>query len=89
MIFFSEPYLYVISHEHKKILKETANLLRTLRIEKKLSQEQLAFEIGMSRTQYQAIERGITNFGILTLYRLAEVLEVDPISLVIPQEKQT
>lgn len=73
----------MISLEEKVILKETADLLRDLRNKKKLSQKQLAFEIGISRTQYQAIERGIANFGVLTLYKLAEILEIDPRQLLI------
>lgn len=76
----------MVSPEEKERLEKTGNLLRVLRIEKKLSQKQLAFEIGVSRSQYQYMESGEANFGILTLYRLAEALEVDPTVLIVSQE---
>lgn len=73
----------MISREEGLILKEMGDLLRFLRTKKNLSQEQVAFEVGISRSQYQSLERGVANFGILTLYRLAEVLEVDPAVFII------
>lgn len=47
-----------------------------LRIRKDLSQVQVAFEIGTSEGQYQRIEYGKINTGILTIYKLSEILEV-------------
>ena len=76
----------MITPEQKDLLKKSGNQLRILRTERRLSQKQLAFELGVSRAQYQNMESGKANFGILYLYKLAEVLEVEPNDLLVKTE---
>lgn len=52
--------------------------LRALRNERGLSQEALAFEVGLHRTYVSDIERGARNPTILVVERLASALKVTP-----------
>lgn len=60
--------------------EEIANLLghkiRTLRVEKNLTMEELALESGMDYSQLSRIERGKINTSVYQIYTLAKVLEV-------------
>ena len=58
--------------------------LRRLRGERGISQERLALEAGVDRTMLSKIERRISNPSIETLLKLANRLNVDPVSLVSP-----
>lgn len=49
--------------------------IRRLRLEAKLSQEQLAERAGTDLTQVGGIERGVRNPSYTTLLRLADALE--------------
>jgi transcriptional regulator with XRE-family HTH domain len=49
--------------------------IRRLRLESKLSQEQLAERAGTDLTQVGGIERGVRNPSYTTLLRLADALE--------------
>ena len=80
--------MYVISPEHRIILEKMGDLLRVLRKEKKLSQKQMAFEMEISISQYEYIEKGKVNFGVLTLYTLAKVLEVAPSVFLVKQDSK-
>lgn len=48
--------------------------MRRHRIDKKLSQEELAFECGLHRTYVGSVERGERNISLLNLLRIAEAL---------------
>ena len=56
--------------------------VRTLREERGLSQERLAFESGLHRTYISLLERGQRSPKLGTIFRLAEVLAVRPSVLV-------
>jgi transcriptional regulator with XRE-family HTH domain len=58
--------------------------LRALRSERGLSQEALAFEVGLHRTYVSDIERGARNPTILVVERLASALKVTPGRLLDP-----
>ena len=75
---FSVASLYVISPEQKEQLKKLGDRLRTYRTKKGLSQAQVAYEMGISETQYQRIEYGTVNTGVLNIYKLSEILDVQP-----------
>lgn len=66
------------------ILKRFGTHLRRLRLERGLTQEQLAMaiEAGFSRSYYTEIETGKRNVSLLNLYKLAECLQVSLIELV-------
>ena len=55
--------------------------LRRLRIERGLSQEAFAHEVGFHRTYVGGVERGERNLTLRTVERLAAVLGVDPLDL--------
>ena len=61
----------------KKIQNELRRKLKALRIDKGLTQEQLAFEVDISRDHLSNIELGKHPVNIKTLYKLAQFFEVD------------
>lgn len=52
--------------------------VRRFRVQRGLSQEQLAFDCGLHRTYVSGVERGIRNPTVLVLVRLAKGLRVAP-----------
>ena len=61
----------------KKIQNELGRKLKSLRIDKGLTQEQLAFEVDISRDHLSNIKLGKHPVNIKTLYKLAQFFEVD------------
>jgi transcriptional regulator with XRE-family HTH domain len=57
-------------------LSKIGDRIRICRVEKKLSQENLAHDLGISTTAYSRIERGLTNVSIARLEQIAECLNV-------------
>lgn len=55
--------------------------VRRLRLERGLTQEQLAFEAEIDLTYLGGIERGRRNPSLGVLVRLSEALRTDPIAL--------
>ena len=55
--------------------------LKVYRAERGLSQERLAETLGVHRTYLGGLERGERNLTLRSLERIADQLEVDPISL--------
>lgn len=55
--------------------------IRRLRLERGLSQEDLAAEIGVHRTYMGGVERGERNLTLRSLERLAGRLGVSPVGL--------
>ncbi len=53
-----------------------AELLKQLREEREITQEQLAFDAGLTASALSRIERGINSPGWMTVKRLAEALDV-------------
>ena len=51
--------------------------LRRIRMEKKISQETLAFLSGIDRTYVSGIERGKRNVSLVNIKRIAVALNVD------------
>ncbi len=58
--------------------------LRRYRIDRGLSQEEFADELGVHRTYMGSIERGERNLTLRTVERLAGLIAVDPIQLLRP-----
>ena len=59
-----------------------AALLKRLREERSITQEQLAFDAGMTVSALSRIERGLNNPGWTTVARLAEALDLTLAQLV-------
>ncbi|MDR2448795.1 MAG: helix-turn-helix transcriptional regulator [Prevotellaceae bacterium] len=57
-------------------LNKIGDRIRVCRVERKLSQENVANEIGISITAYSKIERGLTNVSIGRLEQIATCLNV-------------
>lgn len=53
-----------------------ARVLKRLRMEKGLSQEQLGFETELHRTYISQLERGLKSPSLRTVYKLAGILEI-------------
>ncbi len=52
--------------------------VRRLRKARRMTQEQLALEVGMERSYVSDLERGTRNPSVKALGRLAEALDVEP-----------
>lgn len=61
----------------RKIQNELGRKLKALRLEKGLTQENVAFEVNISRDHLSNIELGKHPVNIKTLYKLAQFFEVD------------
>ncbi|MBC5992415.1 helix-turn-helix transcriptional regulator [Pontibacter sp. SD6] len=68
----------VESTSKKDFLKTFGRHLKRLRVERGLTQANLAFEAGLSESQVQRIEYGNHNFSIMTLLAMARALELSP-----------
>ena len=55
------------------LIKEFGNRIKMLRIEKSMSQEELAFETGFHRTYIGMIERGERNISLINMAVFAKV----------------
>lgn len=62
-------------------LRKVGARVRSLRQQRGLSQERLAARSGVNRVYLSGIERGIRNFTVLRLTKLARVLRVTPGSI--------
>jgi transcriptional regulator with XRE-family HTH domain len=62
-------------------LSAIGDRIRVCRVEKKLSQENMANEIGLSVTAYSKIERGLSNVSIGRLEQIATCLGVPLVRL--------
>jgi transcriptional regulator with XRE-family HTH domain len=67
------------------------DILRLLRLEKKLSQQNVADDLGLSLTGYAKIERGITDIPFSRLQCIASYYKMEVVDLLMygkpPQEK--
>ena len=67
----------MINIKNKKVVEAIGARLRSLRIDKGLSQEDLANEADVPLSQIGRIERGENNPTISTLYVISEALGID------------
>lgn len=58
--------------------KTFGQVLKKVRIDQGLSQEQLAFESGFHRTYVSLLERGQKNPSLKTIFQLAKTLKITP-----------
>ncbi|MEO8254635.1 MAG: helix-turn-helix transcriptional regulator [Flavobacterium sp.] len=65
------------NQDKKVILIEFGNTLRTIRLAKGFTQEQLANELGVEISQISRIERGIINTSMTTIYEIAKILKIN------------
>lgn len=55
--------------------------VRELRLARGLTQERFAEKLGVATQYVQAVERGVRNLTLATVWRVAEALDVEPIQL--------
>lgn len=68
--------------------KVFGDVLKKYREERKISQEALALDAGISRTYVSRLESGIRQPTITTLFGLAYALKVSPAELITATEKE-
>ena len=73
---------YVYIKAEQKILSKVGDNIRKRRLELKITQAQLAFELSTDGRHIRRIENGEVNPSFLTLYRIAQVLEIDLTTLI-------
>ncbi len=73
MLFY--PVKYLRDEEGIRLFGER---LKTIRLEKKLTQEQLAWKANIEPMQVSKIERGIINTSLSQILNLAKALEIAP-----------
>lgn len=66
----------VKSPKNKIFLLKLGEHIRTIRVSKNITQEQLANEIGAEISQISRIERGVINTSITNLYNISKVLNI-------------
>ena len=60
----------------EEIANQLGHKIRTLRVQKNMTMEELALESGMDYSQLSRIERGKINTSVYQIYALARVLEI-------------
>ena len=74
--FTTKSKLYNVKDLDLIRLKKIGNRLQNLRLEKNLTQKELAFLVDAEISQITRIERGIINTSILNLMRITDALEI-------------
>ncbi len=67
--------------QYETLKERLGQNVRRFRVERKLSQEELAFQAEIDRTYVSQIERGVINPSLLVLWKIATVLAVDVVAL--------
>jgi transcriptional regulator with XRE-family HTH domain len=65
-----------------------AVVLRRLRVQKELSQEDFGFKAGIHRTYVSQLERGLKSPSLKTLDKIAKVLEISLAALIAMVEQE-
>jgi transcriptional regulator with XRE-family HTH domain len=65
----------------RQILKAFGQRVKSVRLERAISQEELGHIAELDRTYISGIERGIRNVSLLNIARLAKALDVEPAEL--------
>jgi len=62
----------------KQILKDFGTNLKNIRLSQNITQEKLAFSIGVEISQISRIERGVINTSVLSTIKIANALNINP-----------
>ena len=73
-----------VARVHGDLQRALGENLRTLRVGRGMSQEDFAEFLGVHRTYMGGVERGERNLTLRSVEKLAERLDVDPVSLLRP-----
>ena len=70
-----------VDRDFDALRKTLGGNVRRLRLARKLSQEDLAFDADIDRTYVSQIERAVINPSLLVLYKIGKVLGADVVQL--------
>ncbi len=73
-----------VARVHGDLQRALGENLRTHRVRRGMSQEDFAEFLGVHRTYMGGVERGERNLTLRSVEKLAERLDVDPVSLLRP-----
>src|SRR5690554_5666754 len=82
-------YTYQMRGISVTIVLSFAKLLKSLRVAKKLSQEELAFRSNLDRTYISMLERGIHQPTLTSLFTIANALQIKPSEVIELVENNT
>jgi transcriptional regulator with XRE-family HTH domain len=68
--------------DSKTVQKVFGEVLRQVRSEKNISQQNLALEADLDRTYISLLERGLRQPSLSTIFSLADAMGIDAVSLV-------
>lgn len=66
---------------HEQFIKAFGDNLRNIRLEKGISQEELADRADLTLSQVGRVERGVTNTSVSMVYVFAKALDIEPYRL--------
>ncbi len=66
--------------------EKVAERIRIIRLSKGLSQQNIADDLGITVAAYSNIERGITDISVSRVYQIADILKVNPFSLLVEKK---
>ena len=61
----------------QKLSKKIGNAIKFYRVKNNISQETLAFEVGVDRTYIGALEQGVKCASVYCLYLISQKLNID------------
>ena len=73
----------------EQIDKAIAKVLKKLREQKKLSQEQLSFQADLHRTYISQLERGVKSITVKTLLKITTALNIDIVDFIKMVQNET
>ena len=73
--------------ERERQLKLVGEQIRSLREKAGITQDQMAYNAGFSRSYYSGVERGVRNISAINLIQLAKALNVEVGDLFPPANK--
>lgn len=65
------------AHNDKKYLIELGKRIKTIRLQKKISQTEIAYRCGFDKSNYNTIESGKRNPTVISLLKIAAALQTD------------
>ncbi len=68
-------------HNDKEYLVSLGNRIKEIRLQKKISQTEIAYRCGFDKSNYNTIESGKRNPTIISLLKIAKALDVSLIEL--------
>ena len=64
-------------HSDEEYLIELGKRIKTIRLQKKISQTEIAYRCGFDKSNYNTIESGKRNPTVISLLKIATALEID------------